>query len=231
MSGAIAIFVKTPGYSAVKTRLAATLGADVAEAWHLHAAATVAAVATDAGRALGAEVYWAVAERDALTARCWATLPRLPQGTGGLGARMGRVHTELVARHGHGLLLGADTPQLPVVALRAALHWCAAGLPRQALGPAHDGGFWLYAGNRATALADWETVVYSRADTAAAFRTRFAAAGEWRVLQTLTDVDRRDDLPAMRRELAALAAPTEQQRALAAWLDATLDDGDARGTS
>jgi hypothetical protein len=39
------------------------------------------------------------------TARCW-------QGEGELGARMGRVHAELLARHDFALLLGADTPQL-----------------------------------------------------------------------------------------------------------------------
>jgi glycosyltransferase A (GT-A) superfamily protein (DUF2064 family) len=34
VSGAIAIFVKTPGYSTVKTRLAAAVGSSVAHEWH-----------------------------------------------------------------------------------------------------------------------------------------------------------------------------------------------------
>ena len=38
MSGAIAVFVKTPGLSPVKTRLAAKLGKATAEAFHLASA-------------------------------------------------------------------------------------------------------------------------------------------------------------------------------------------------
>jgi glycosyltransferase A (GT-A) superfamily protein (DUF2064 family) len=164
-------------------------------------------------------VFWAVAEPAAVTARVWDDLPNLVQGEGGLGARMGRVHAELVRRHGHGLLLGADTPQLASDHLLAALDWCAVAAARQVIGPARDGGFWLYAANRPSALARWEAVVYSAAETARHFRTTFADAGAWLELPTLTDVDQGDDLPAMRNELAALAAPLPSQVALATWLD------------
>jgi hypothetical protein len=221
VSGALAIFVKTPGYSALKTRLAATVGTAVADQWHTRAARAVVEVATTAAREAGAEVYWAVAETDAIAAGVWTTLPNLDQGEGDLGARMGRVHAELVRRHGHGLLLGADTPQLAADDLRAALDWCAVEVPRQVLGPACDGGFWLYAANRATPITRWDGVVYSQADTARQFRVGFQDCGEWLVLPTLTDVDRGDDLLPMRRELAALRAPLPAQRALGAWLEET----------
>jgi glycosyltransferase A (GT-A) superfamily protein (DUF2064 family) len=221
VSGGVAIFVKTPGYSVVKSRLAATVGDGTARAWHLRAAATVAAVATAAAAAVGAAVYFAVAEAEALAADEWKELPCLPQGEGELGARMGRVHAELVQRHGHGVLLGADAPQLAVGTLGEALAWCAGSAPRQALGPAHDGGFWLYAGNRTVPLATWEAVAYSRSDTAERFRAAFAAHGEILTVAPLTDVDRGTDLGTMRNELAALATPLPAQRALATWLDAT----------
>ena len=80
MSGAIAIFVKTPGYSALKTRLAATVGTAVADQWHTRAAPAVAEVATAAARDAGAAVYWAVAEPDAIAASAWPSLPNLAQG-------------------------------------------------------------------------------------------------------------------------------------------------------
>lgn len=226
MSGSIAIFVKTPGHSPLKTRLAATIGEPAARSWYERAAATVAAVARTAATAADAVVYFAVAEPDALAADFWADAPCLAQGDGGLGARMGRVHAELVRRHGAGLLLGADAPQLAVGALADALAWCAAPEPRQALGPATDGGFWLYAGNRAVPLATWESVPYSRADTGARFRTAFAPHGALRTLPALTDVDDESDLAALRRELAAQNAPLPEQRALGVWLDATFP-GDA----
>lgn len=218
MSGAIAIFVKTPGYSAVKTRLAEGIGEQAAREWYELAAHTVAAVARQAATEHGAEVYWAVAEDAARAHDVWWDLPNLAQGEGGLGARMGRVHAELVARHEAGVLLGADTPQLAVAHLIRALHWCEDALPRHALGPAHDGGFWLYAGNRVTPLAVWESVKYSQADTAFSFRAALKARAAWLDLPTLTDVDRADDLAVMARELASAPTLLPAQQSLRAWL-------------
>jgi glycosyltransferase A (GT-A) superfamily protein (DUF2064 family) len=219
VSGAIAIFVKTPGRSPVKTRLAAGTSVAFAEEWYARAATTVAAVAGVAADAHAATVYWAVAEPEAVGDARWSTLPTLAQGEGGLGLRMGRVHTELVRRHGSGLLLGADTPQLDARRLGDALAWCDPDAPaRHALGPASDGGFWTYGGNRASALARWDAVPYSRSDTARRFRAAVGDGGEWLVLPVLTDGDDAADLVAMARELDALASPVAAQRAFAEWL-------------
>lgn len=215
MSAAIAVFVKTPGYSAVKTRLAAATGAAFACEWYRRAADAVAAVAAS----LGTAVYWAIAEPAAAADGAWPGHPSLLQGEGGLGARMARVHAALVERHGSGILVGADTPQLDAPSVRAALAWLEAETPRQVLGPASDGGFWLYGGNRPTSEARWETVAYSRADTARRLRAAFADRGAWLELPSRTDVDRADDLAAMRDELAALSEPVAAQRGLLRWLD------------
>lgn len=226
-AGGIAIFVKTPGRSPVKTRLAAAIGDAAARAWYARAAAVVAEVATAAARTYGATAYFAVAEADALGDAAWADLPSLPQGEGGLGARMGRVHAELVRRHGAGVLLGADAPQLDGRALVDALAWCANPEPRQAIGGARDGGFWLYAGNRAVPLAVWEAVAYSQADTGTRFRAAFAPHGLFLDLPALTDIDEAGDLAALRGELAGLSDPTSGQRALGVWLAARNDDASA----
>jgi uncharacterized protein len=218
VSGGIAIFVKTPGHSAVKTRLAAGIGAPAAEEWYRRAAAAVAAVAQRAAFEHGATVYWAVAEAAALDHGAWSFLPRLPQGEGGLGARMGRVHAALVERHRTGVLLGADTPQIAAGLLGRALAWCEHPLPRHVLGPAHDGGFWLYAGNRVSPLAVWESVPYSEPDTAHNFRAAFKARPAWLELPTLTDVDSAGDLATMNAELASLPTLLPEQIALRTWL-------------
>ena len=60
---------------------------------------------------------------------CWAE-----QGGGDLGARMARVPAPC-------LILGADSPHLPVALLRAAL--AAVLLHDAVLGPAEDGGYFL----------------------------------------------------------------------------------------
>ena len=218
MTGALAIFVKTPGHSVVKGRLAADCGQDYAQAWYLRAAAAVAAVARDAQARHGLTAYWAVAESDALNA--WPGLPVIAQGHGGLGERMAHVHAQLVDQHGFGLLVGADAPQLTSALLGQAVDWLASPSPRFALGPASDGGFWLFGGNRAPPLAAWKAVSYSAAATARDLQTHMRELGAWCTLPALTDADHGRDLPAVLRALRALPDPLPEQRALAEWMQA-----------
>jgi len=208
----VAIFVKTPGRSPVKSRLAAACGRTWAEEWYRRAAACVAGAAAQAGVA----AYWAVAEPDAASA--WPGLPVVPQGDGGLGERMARVHATLIARHGSGLLLGADAPQVSPALLCDAVAWVTAAAARLALGPARDGGFWLFGGNVAPPEAVWTSVRYSKPETARDFRAALAPYGAWRDLPTLTDADHAEDLPQVLAELRALADPLPAQRALAEWM-------------
>ncbi len=211
----IAIFVKTPGVSPIKTRLAATIGREAAEAFHCLAATAVAEVATDPRLTLaGVKTYWAVAENEALDAPMWRDLPRIAQGEGDLGARMRRVYDTMRAEHGAALLLGADAPQLQTEDLLAA---CAALRAHDyALGPSADGGFWTFGGRIAASDAAWTRTPWSQSDTHA----RFVAAlhGEIAALRALRDVDAIEDLLALRPTLEALTEPTPAQRALVEWL-------------
>ena len=173
LSAGIAIFVKTPGISALKTRLTATEGVEYAENWYLLAAAAVAEVA----QLSGAVVYWAVAEPEAMNASIWQGLPRIAQldqaqntsentsQQTSLGARMHCVHQQLLARHGAAILLGADTPQLDITVLCAVIDYLRTSTPCWAVAPATDGGFWLHGANREAPLEAWEAVRYSSADT------------------------------------------------------------------
>ncbi len=218
MSGAVAIFVKTPGHSPVKTRLTATRGREFAEAWHRRAAAAVAAVVQDAADRADLAPYWAVAERAALRDGSWSGFAGIAQGDGTLGERMARVHRTLTLRHGFALLIGADAPQIQATDLVAARAWLADARARLALGPARDGGFWLFGGNRVVPSRVWSSVNYSRADTAGAFCAALDPYGEWQRGPTLTDLDRGEDLPALCAELAILPAPLPEQAALLQWL-------------
>jgi len=215
-SGALAILVKTPGHSPVKTRLATVRGRLYAEGWYRHAVAAVAAVARAAQAQYGIQVYWAVAEPHALDV--WPGLPVLAQGDGDLGERMARVHAQLVARHGFGVLLGADTPQLSTDLLGEAVAWLDHSARRLLIGPARDGGFWLFGGNRAPPMAAWTAVRYSTAATARDLQTAMQDCGAWRQLATLSDVDHADDLDAVLDALLALSKPLPEQCALAAWM-------------
>ncbi len=216
MTGAIAIFVKTPGLSPVKTRLAACIGQHAAEVWYLAAAGAVAEVARVAAMPVESLIYWAVAERDAGSSTHWLGFPNLAQGDGELGARMARVHTCLVERHGFGVLVGADAPQMDAAQLSEMLQWLASERPRAALGPARDGGFWLFGCNRTIDPALWNSVAYSRADTLQQFELALARCGfDWMWTAALSDVDVATDLERCVAEISALPAALAVQSALA----------------
>lgn len=230
MTGALAIFVKTPGRSALKTRLAAAVGRDHAEQWYRLAAAAVASVAMRACAGHGITAYWAVAEANAESD--WSGLPTIAQGEGGLGERMARVHAQLAARHDYAVLIGADAPQLRAETLREAAQWLGAVMTRThgerlparlTLGPASDGGFWLFGANRVIADEAWIRVRYSQPDTGLQFQRAMQPFGAWRMLGELTDVDHVEDLGALRWALDELPDPTPEQRALMHWMDATIE--------
>lgn len=217
----LAIMVKTPGRSPVKTRLAASgLGVEAATRFHLLAAEAVAASARACAPAISP--HWAVAEPDALGDPLWRGLPRLAQGPGegpgGLGARMGRVYHALLERHGRALLVGADSPLLTPALLLSAHDRLVSGKRPFVLDPSTDGGFWLFGGTRPLPPAMWEGVAYSTADTGRDFLAALAPHGDCALLPTLADVDTVDDLAALRHGLAALDAPSPAHRALAAFL-------------
>lgn len=222
MSVGIGIFVKTPGRTPVKTRLAADVGRTLAEEWHARAAGAVGAVAREACRAGGADAYWAVAEPDALNEPRWSSLPAIAQGEGSLGARLHHVQLALLGMHRGAILIGADSPHIDPGLLRHARDWLDAQPPRLVIGPAEDGGFWLVGTNRPVPLSLWESVAYSQPQTAADFVDAFSGWGEWLQLPCIPDVDTAADLRTCRSGLAALAHPLPAQRSLLQWMDERL---------
>ncbi|MFZ2752181.1 MAG: TIGR04282 family arsenosugar biosynthesis glycosyltransferase [Lysobacteraceae bacterium] len=215
-SAGLAIFVKTPGHSPLKTRLAQAIGQDAAEVFHRHAAAAVADVVMQAQASMpGLVAYWAVAEADALDTPIWRALPRIAQGDGDLGARMRTVCGTLRERHGRAVLIGADAPQLRADDVLAA--GTALDTHDHAIGPSEDGGFWLFGTRIAVPEHAWSETPWSQSDTAMRF---LDALGDSSVatLRRLRDVDIVDDLDALVEAMRALSAPTPKQAALARWL-------------
>ncbi|TAN08246.1 MAG: glycosyltransferase [Rhodanobacteraceae bacterium] len=216
MTTALAIFVKTPGHSPVKTRLAASIGAQAAIEFHRLSARAVAEVAQSAGA--GLQPCWAIAEKAALDDPLWRGLPRLWQGEGGLGARLHRVYTTLLARHERVLLVGADAPQLTLGLLLRACDVLNRPATPWVIGNARDGGFWLFGGRRPIAHEMWCGVRYSCADTARQLCASLDPPGTIATLPVLADVDRAPDLDTLEDTLAALPSPLPAQRALRHWL-------------
>ncbi len=218
--GAIAIFVKTPGHSALKTRLAHGRGERYALDWYAHSARAVASVVRDAAKTCGIAPYWAVAETSPEAGSVWHEFPVITQGEGGLGDRMARVHAALVQRHGFGLLIGADAPQITTELLCEGAQWLDDRAPRAVIGPASDGGFWMFGSNRVPTLSEWTSIGYSAPDTMRRLRETMTPLGEWIMLSKLCDLDNVSDIPIVAQALQDLPLPTPEQAELRDWMAA-----------
>jgi hypothetical protein len=137
-SATLCIFAKPPRAGAVKTRLAATVGAE--------AAAALAGAFLDDTLALGrslteARVVLALAGDPGASAAAAHDAEVWPQGEGDLGARMERVLARALGEAPKALAIGTDSPGLALELLERALR--ALDDHDAVLGPADDGGFYL----------------------------------------------------------------------------------------
>jgi len=187
----LVIMLKEPRPGRVKTRLGRDIGMVPAAWWFRHQAARLI-------RRLGRDPRWATVlavapDAEGLASRVWpAHLPRIPQGRGDLGARMGRILRSLPP--GPAAIVGADIPALtPDHVARA---FAALGRHDAVFGPAPDGGYWLIGLRRTAAVPTtllrgvrWSSP-HALGDTLAGLRGCRVA-----LTDTLADVDEAADLP------------------------------------
>jgi rSAM/selenodomain-associated transferase 1 len=180
----LVVFAKAPMLGRVKSRLAAGIGATAALAFYRRALAGLL-------RRVGRDPRWRTAlavapDSAARHRRLWPmALPRIGQGRGDLGLRMGRVLRDWP--RGPVVIVGADIPDISAAHVWSAFH--ALGTRDVVFGPAADGGYWLVGARRGPPLprifADvrWSTR-HALADTRANLRGRNVT-----LLQRLDDID------------------------------------------
>lgn len=218
--GAIAIFVKTPGYSPLKTRLAESIGQIQAEAFHqLSAKAVEAVVRVVAGQSPVAP-FWAVAEEAALSDPLWDQFSTISQGTGDLGSRLSHVNQSLSAEYDYVIFLGADAPQLPVVYLKKAVEHLSGTTdhPRFVIGPASDGGFYLFGSQICLTYEAWLSVPYSASNTAEKLREQIHDGADLLELPVLTDVDTIHELETVKQQARDMNSILPEQQRVLDWI-------------
>lgn len=186
----LVLFVKAPRLGAVKTRLAADIGA--LQAWRFYRSSVA-----DALHRLGHDRRW----------RCWLWVTpdrfarpggpwprgygRRPQGPGDLGARMGRAF--LTMPTGPVVIIGGDIPDIDLGDIARAFR----ELERRDMvfGPASDGGYWLVGARRRRPLprglfrhVRWSSR-HALADTLSGLGPRCSTA----MVRELNDIDHGDD--------------------------------------
>lgn len=218
--GAVAIFVKTPGLSPIKTRLASTVGGSAAEHFHLLSAKAGASAVQIVSLEVGALTpYWAVAEKEGLTSEHWQSFQTIWQGEGDLGSRLAQVYDELIQQHSFVIFMGADSPHITKgLIMQAATILSNAISATFVLGRAKDGGFYLFGGNSTIPHDIWLDVPYSVATTASELASKISSIGPIIELQTMVDVDCAADFAVLLQDNIDFADLTLEQRDVILWV-------------
>lgn len=201
--GAIAIFVKTPGFSPLKTRLAQSIGQTQAEQFHTLSAKAVEAVVRYVSEREPVVPYWAVAEEPALSSPIWKQFSTVFQGTGDLGMRLAHIDQCLFDAHDYIIFLGADSPQLPVSYLLEAIELLSkkTDQPQFVIGPAIDGGFYLFGSQVSLTQKEWLNIPYSASNTTEKLLEQIQRRGKIHKLPLLTDVDTINELQMIEQQV------------------------------
>ena len=198
----VIVFARAPLAGRVKTRIARRIGDDAAASLHrrLVRAAVEAARAARCG-----PVELHVTRRHAFF-RTLGVPVRLQRGAD-LGERM----YQALAGHARAIVIGADVPALMPADIARAARLLQGGA-RLVLAPAEDGGYALLAARRITA-AIFTAVDWGGPEVLAQTLANAARAGlRFKLLPTLWDVDRPEDLERLRARRFSLARRRRARR-------------------
>lgn len=188
----LVVMLKEPRPGRVKTRLSRGIGMVPAAWWFRHQTAALL-------RRLGDprwQLILAVSpDRAGLASRIWPVhLPRVAQGPGDLGERMGRLLRGLPP--GPVAIVGGDIPGLGKPHIARA--FAALGDHEAVFGPAPDGGYWLVGMKR---IAPPPATLFKgvRWSSPHALSDSMASLGKCRIalVDTLRDVDTAADLSSL----------------------------------
>lgn len=208
-STAIAVFVKTPGLSPLKTRLAAGIGADKAMEFYRLSLSAVESVISESD----VQGFWAVGEKEGVADPLWLGMEKLYTGEGDLGDRQNNIYETLRNDFNNVILIGADAPQVSPQLIAQAMS----ALERNdfVIGPAHDGGYYLFGGRVPLSKDVWANVKYSCDTTRIDLIERLPSAPA--ILPMLSDVDTQANLADIVAQMPP--HPNAAQRTLINWIE------------
>jgi rSAM/selenodomain-associated transferase 1 len=189
----LVIFVKAPMVGRVKTRLATGIGALAATAFYRRETANLL-------RRLGNDPRWQTvlavspdhfAEDPTAFPIYWpGSLPRVAQGKGDLGHRMGRVFENLPP--GPAVIIGSDIPAIEVHHIHQAFR--SLGTSDAVFGPSEDGGYWLVGQKRCPRILSlFDGVRWSTKTTLQDTLDNLPSKAKVRFLESLNDIDDASD--------------------------------------
>ncbi|USE39404.1 DUF2064 domain-containing protein [Endozoicomonas sp. SCSIO W0465] len=219
MKIAVAIFAKTIGLSPVKSRLASTVGVELAEAFYSRSIACTHDMMLSVVATSKVEVFphWALAEEDGPVQFNGRGYPALWTGEGDLGARLATISERLFDDYDGVVMIGSDSPQLCSERLVSAIAQIKHDPDLCIVGPAEDGGFYFFGTGRPVLRKVWESVTYSK-DTTFNELVSHLEGRDIHYLPKEQDVDAAEDLKRLENNLSGKVGLSESQKELLQWL-------------
>jgi glycosyltransferase A (GT-A) superfamily protein (DUF2064 family) len=217
---ALAIFVKTPGHSLIKTRLASSVGKTLAEDFYLQSVKAIESVALELKQSsMNLEVFWAVAEKDSEQNLLWKNFERIYQGEGDLGQRLSCIHDQLFLKFDIIYFLGADSPHLSIDLLKNAINdFSSNSSSAFQIGDALDGGFYLLGMKEKIPTKIWTAITYSSDSTSMQLKEKIQSIGSIDELKKEFDIDTLEDLLNYKKNDFEILNPTKEQLELIKWV-------------
>ncbi|MCO4793763.1 MAG: DUF2064 domain-containing protein [Bacteriovoracaceae bacterium] len=192
---AIAIFVKTPGISPLKTRLAKGIGSEKALLFYKKSIiATQALIKSVQIPNVKITPYFSIAEMEGMDHLMWAGFERIFQGEGNLGDRLNKSWQELKKNYQSVVFLGGDSPHLSPDLFKNALEKITSDPTNFFLGKTIDGGFYLFGGSSEIPSEAWTNVEYSTNSTSKQLINQIKKDSKVNLLEESFDIDESDDL-------------------------------------
>lgn len=191
----VAIFVKTPTFSPIKTRLAKSINKTNAKIVFDFLVSITKELVDKITLKDNIHAYWAVSEKNAIELGLWTDLECLWQGTGDLGERLFNIQNQLFEKHDHIIFIGADAPLLQFSYFDNAISFFDKSKKDDiVIGPCLDGGFYLYGASLKRSLSEWQKIQYSCENTAKKLISTFCLNSNAKLLDRSFDIDTYHDL-------------------------------------
>lgn len=190
---AIAVFAKTPALSPVKTRLAATVSTVKAQEIYKLCVQSMQEVLSEfQSQNKDWNICWVLGEEAGPAHDFWQNRPfqKMWTGDGELGTRLHNVQRTLMKKHKTVMMMSTDSPQLSSSDLQNAVDTISDS--NCVIGPAHDGGYYLFGSNFKINKEIWDAVPYSQNNTREKFLEQLSQ--DVPTLKYKSDLDTIDDI-------------------------------------
>lgn len=195
MDIAVVVFVKTPGISPIKSRLAHTIGNDLAEKFFIESTQCLEKTLMSFQDSLltpNIHLYYSVAEREGLISPFWKSFNKIEQGPGGLGQKISQSYSKLLKSYDGVVLLGGDLPHIDLSEFKRGLELITRG--KDVIGPTEDGGFYFFGSSKEIPESEWASIQYSSSDTCNSLIKKLNTLCDFEYLNYSFDIDEYQDI-------------------------------------